>query len=195
MAELKSYLKKWRRPSFKRTKLTGKKKENWEQRLEMTLTECENVKNLLENRPQTPDIGNEETRRSLSLSVKAFTTQPLTNEELDTIKYVNFAAERDFRTGTRPIIPRKETINICDESFGYSLTACESDASENVSILKEFSDFVDNSFNGLAISDETTPKKTINTLLLDKVKFEDSPTVSAATSCMESTWIKKIQIP
>ncbi|QEU59673.1 hypothetical protein KDRO_C01940 [Kluyveromyces lactis] len=186
MSEVKSYLRKWRRSSiFKRSSLKDKRKENWEQRIEKSLSECDDIKNLLAGRPTTPDLARTNNGTLLSKRSRAFVTEPLSNEELDKIKYMNFAMERDYRAGTRPVIPRMDSTNRRKLTVNLTSTSISADDSENNAIVKDFSAFVEISFNSLSISDEYTPQPSFS-------KQSEEPRTASSKS-LESLWSKNVK--
>ena len=131
-----------------------KKLQSTEQQIEKMLNECGEIRSKLEMASMGTDL-----RSGLNFKLakrsQAYTTQPLTDEELDSIKYMNFATERDYRRGSRPTIPRKESVRFKRQEMNLPVSMTSTEESDNSAIIQDFSDFLETSFNGLSISDET----------------------------------------
>lgn len=174
MSEFKSILRKWKRPAILKKRIKrGKRKENWEHQIEKSLNECEDVRNILAARFRTLDESKINNGRFYAQHAEAFVTQPLSKEELDTIKYTNFAMERYCRLGTRPVIPKTCSTNRRKLKVDLSPTVISTEESENQAIVKDFSEFVEVSFNSLSISDEHTLQPNFTTLPEEKPDAEN----------------------
>lgn len=161
MTEIKSYLQKLRRSSVLKKSGTGETRTNGNGKttIQRNSSKRKSVRRGMGNGPSTTETRRQKARSILSHRASAFITQPLTNEELDAIRYSNLAVERDFRRGVRPKIPQAQTVQKFKGNVNPSLdlrrTTELTDLSETSAIVEEFSNFLENSFNGLSISVDT----------------------------------------